>query len=113
MLVEALPACVSNEGPESHPNEHSVIWKEGNTLGLRLLSRKNRQGMPSILKRACSCPHAKSICLIHMLWEGFLAGYKPGQKPWSSISPGCAVQHMRQTLEVMHVHLCTFRSGLR
>ena len=81
----------------------SIVWKDGDTVCMQMLRRKNRQHGSGVLKRICTCKGDPLLCVVHMLWDRFLAHLPDGAQPWAHISPGTARSRLHQILHVLRV----------
>ena len=99
---EALPAARGDQRLAQGAAEQAVIWLDDDMLVLRLLRRKNKPHV-SVLKRGCTCESQPRICLIHVLWEGFLRDLPVGRKPWAAHSSTSANDALRTALSSLAV----------
>jgi len=100
---EALPLCKLRPGDSRAPGEQTIIWREGDEVCLRMLRRKNRPNGSGTLRRMCTCRGSVSTCIVHTLWDRFLAKLDEGAKPWAGISEGMAMARLRKILERLSV----------
>ena len=81
----------------------TIVWKDGDTVCVQMLRRKNRRHGSGVLKRVCTCQRDPLLCVVHMLWDNFLAHLPDGAQPWTHISPGVARSRLHQILRVLRV----------
>ena len=75
----------------------AVVFRDGDTVCLKLRSRKNRP-CGSVLKRGCWCTsHTTLLCPVHTLWP-YLEGFGVGQRVFQDISASNALSTLRAYL---------------
>lgn len=103
LSCQALPAYICHLDEADAVDTQSVLWREHDTLCLRIKSRKNRPSGSEVLRRSCSCRGTLNpLCPIHVLWDKFLT-FVGGQSPWQALAPSCVRHHLRSTLEKLRV----------
>jgi hypothetical protein len=100
---KALPMCKCTPDSLMAAGAQTIVWREGDTVCIRMLRRKNRQHGSGVLKRVCTCKGDPLLCVVHMLWDKFLANLPDGARPWAHISPGTARSRLHQILHVLRV----------
>jgi hypothetical protein len=101
--LQALPMMKGTPTSSQGQGAQSVIWREGDEVCVRLLSRKNRPAGSGIMRRMCSCAGGANTCAVHTLWDRFFALLPDGACPWADISPGQARARLRGLLQALGV----------
>jgi hypothetical protein len=102
-LCQALPLCKCAPDSPNAAGKQAIIWLDQNTVCMRLLRRKNRPKGSGVMKRLCTCRANPHTCLVHMLWDKFLAALPEGTHPWAHITAGAARSRLRRILELLKV----------
>ena len=100
---ESLPACKGSPDDVGASAEQKLVWRDGDSICLRLLRRKNRPKGSGVLRRVCSCRGGAHTCAVHMLWDKFFAALPDGAHPWQHIAPGLARDRLRLMLSNLGV----------
>ena len=100
---KALPTCKCTPDSPLAAGEQPIVWRDGNTVCIRMLRRKNRQHGSGVLKRVCTCKGDPLMCVVHTLWDKFLATLPDGARPWEHISAGTARTRLHRILDVLKV----------
>ena len=122
LLCQALPIRKCEPNSEIAQTSQSIIWREGDEICLRLLRRKNKQSGrgvicyvacdanvsvfdesgSGVMKRKCSCRRGQGAlivrsdtCVVHTLWDRFIAPLTDGEVPWANISANFARSRLR------------------
>lgn len=84
--------------------KQTLIWREGPCVCLRLLRRKNRLKGSGVLKRECTCSGGCiDTCVVHTLWDRFLAHLPDGHEPWKGFTANQARCRLRLLLATLRV----------
>ena len=100
---QALHTCKGSPDSEGLSDKQTLLWREGDTICLRIKRRKNMPQGSGILRRVCSCRGAVSLCAVHTLWDKFFGVLAAGDEPWSNVTPACARTKLRSTLAQLKV----------
>ena len=105
---EALPACRASPEQTQYSQEQTLVWREADTVCIRMKRRKNRRMGSGTLRRGCTCASAeadfcKDMCPLHSLWERFFEKLPEGSHPWGAITPHMAMTRLRATLAELGV----------
>ena len=96
--LQALPICKASPSQAAFQGKQTLIWRDNDTICLRIRRRKNRQGGSGTLMRVCSCAGSRNTCAVHMLREQFFAHLPEGAEPWADLSADYARQRLRRLL---------------
>ena len=100
---EALPMRKGTPvGQRAHQCQ-SLIWREDDCVCMRLLRRKNRPHGSGVMRRKCSCPGASRFCLVHYVWDGYVANLEEGEQLFEGISDGFARTRLHALLRQLAV----------
>lgn len=102
-FLKALPACKGRPDDVELEHKQTLVWKDGETVCIRILRRKNRQGGSGILRRVCSCSGGRHLCVVHSLWDTFFELLPNGAEPWRNITPGLTRERLRKALQILRV----------
>ena len=100
---EALPACRGSPSNPGLVERQTLIWRDGDTICLRMRRRKNRPQGSGVLRRQCSCSGSVHMCAVHTLWDKFWASRAEGEQPWAHIGPSQARARLRRLLQRLQV----------
>ena len=122
MPSEALVACVGSPDTVELVEQQTLIWREGEAVCLRMRRRKNRPKGSGVLRRTCTCAGSLATqsllqcvarckclgghvatCVVHTLWDKYLAARAVGDQPWRDITPAVARGRLRQILDRLGV----------
>ena len=88
--------------------KQTLIWREGPNVCLRMLRRKNRLRGSGVLRRKCTCNTGSlnasvDACVVHSLWDRFLAHLPDGHQPWKDFTASQARGRLRLLLTALGV----------
>ena len=102
-LSQALPACKGRPDDQLLEHKQTLIWKDGDSICIRILRRKNRPGGSGVLRRICSCSGGQHLCVVHALWGKFFENLPNGSEPWRNVTSGMTRERLRRALHTLRV----------